>query len=86
MPESQTEEQFFSKRDEVISKFRKEFFTEYYNLDPVFRAVAEMLFRNKDPYAIIEELIIDRKRIADDILKVKEYHAFPIIGKKLNQS
>ena len=68
----QTEHQFLSKKEEVISKFKKDFFNNYYNYDPMFHSVAEMLFRDADPYEIIEQLISDIKKIQDELIRLME--------------
>jgi len=62
-----SEEQYRSKKEEVVSKFTKEFVEENYNYDAGFRKIMELLIADADPYAIIEQLILDRKRI------LKEY-------------
>lgn len=56
-------EDYRSKKEEVLSRFRKEFIEGRYMYDPVTHAVVEMLVRNSDPYQIIEQLIEDRLKL-----------------------
>lgn len=73
MSEIKLEAEYRSKREQVLSKFREEFAKEYYNYDAQFRAIAEMLIRDADPYEIIEQLVVDRKRIADEMLELAKH-------------
>jgi len=59
------QEQYLTKKQEVLGKFTSEFSTEAFVKDPMFRQVAELLIRDADPYFIIEMLIKDRQIIID---------------------
>lgn len=74
-----TEAEYNSKRDEVLSKFKEEFYLNYYNYDPQFREIVEMLIRDADPYAIIEALIIDRKKLLEQAIELAMYSTKPLI-------
>jgi hypothetical protein len=71
--------EYYSKKEEVLSKFREEFAREYYTYDAVFRNIAEMLIRDADPYAIIEQLVTDRKRLVEEMIKLYEHSTASII-------
>lgn len=72
-----TEQEYRSKREEVIAKFTKEFAESNYNTDPAFRQVIEALIRGVDPYTIIERLIEDRKSLVEKMEYFLKYHSYP---------
>ena len=73
MSDFKSETEYRSKREEVVAKFTEQFAKEYYTYDAQFRSIAEMLIRDADPYAIIEQLVIDRKRIADEMFELAKH-------------
>lgn len=66
--EFKSEEEYRNKKEEVISKFRKEFIKGHYNYNPQLHTVVELLTRGTDPYQIIEEVI----KVNEDISKKME--------------
>jgi len=49
-----TEQEFYRKTDECISRFKNGL--ERYQTSPVFNMVIQMLVRDVDPYEIIDQL------------------------------
>lgn len=74
-----TEVDYKNKREEVLSKFSEEFAKEFYTYDAVFRNISEMLIRDADPYAIIEQLVIDRKKLIEQMGILAVHSTVPII-------
>lgn len=70
---------YYSKKEEVLSKFTKKFIEGNYMTDPLLHNIVEMLIRGSDPYQIIENLITDRIRLIEQMIKISELHAKPII-------
>lgn len=62
MSEPQTQQEYRTKKMEVIHKFREQFMKANYLYDPLLHSVVEMLIRDADPYTIIEELIKMRQQ------------------------
>lgn len=79
MSEIKSEAEYRSKKEEVLSKFSSEFAKDYYTYDAVFKKIAEMLIRDADPYQIIEQLIIDRKNMMEQMLELAKNSTAPII-------
>lgn len=59
-----SEVEYLNKKDEVLSKFRREFIEGFYLYDPALHAIVELLIRGADPYIIIENMI--RNKIERD--------------------
>lgn len=76
------EAEYRSKKQEVLSKFHKEFIDNYYTgYDPVFRHILELLYLDADPYSIIESLIGSMKTSSDTF---KEYVLNSVNPQKYN--
>ena len=80
-PKINNEDRYHLKKAQLLAKFDSKLVKEQYNSDPMFHAVIESLMDNEcDPYSIIEELIIDRKRICsemENILMNNITHSIP---------
>lgn len=77
-----SEAEYRSKKEQVISKFKKEFFKENYNYDQMFHNIVELLIRDVNPYEIIERLIDDRKVLIERTIELMNYNVKPIINLK----
>lgn len=66
-------QEYLSKREKVLSRFKKEFVDEHCNNNMAFRTIMEMLIRDEDPYDIIEWLLVDRNRIMKEVIEVIKY-------------
>lgn len=69
---SMTENQYRTKQEEVIAKFTKEFIKREYLQDPILNAIVQLLIRGADPYAIIEELIEQLKKVEELNMKLMQ--------------
>lgn len=69
---------YHEKREEILSKFDKEFVLQNYTHDPVFHSIVEMLIRETDPYKIIQKLLEDRDVMMKKINNYLDYHGHPI--------
>lgn len=67
-----TAEIYQSKKEEVLTKFRKDFIEGNYLYDVRVHAVVEMLIRGADPYEIIQQLLIQNKELSDKLITA--YH------------
>lgn len=78
-----SEVDYRNKKEEVLSKFRKEFIKGTYLFDAELHAIVELLIRDVDPYTIIEELIISRIKLDAKILKMMQEWELPQTKKDL---
>jgi len=51
------EKEYRTKKEEVLSRFRKEFVEKFYLYSPEMYAIVQLLINDADPYALIEQLI-----------------------------
>ena len=71
-------QEYKTKKEEVLSKFKKEFIEGSYLYDPTLHSIVELLIRGADPYSIIEDLIKNQnalyKRAEEKINVALPYH------------
>lgn len=58
-------------REKILSQFSKEFSEHQYIYNPLFHQIVETLIREDKPYQIIEQLLLDRNRLIEEINKLK---------------
>lgn len=76
--QSISENNYHSKRMEVLERFKREFVNENLHTDSTFRIIIEMLILDTDPYEIIERLITDRKSMMQNFIELVEKSRQPI--------
>lgn len=52
--------EFKNKKEEILSKFDKDFIDQHYLTDALFHQIIEVLIRGGDPYKMIEHLLKER--------------------------
>jgi len=72
MSKELTEQQYYSKKEEVINKFSSEFMNGNYHKDAQLHAIVELLIRDVDPYQIIEQLILERQNLSEQMKNIVE--------------
>lgn len=71
------EQQYISKKQEVLDKFNFEFVKKHYKTDPTLHGIVELLVREVSPYEIIQRLIEDRIKMAENFKEYMLYHGQP---------
>lgn len=59
--------EYIRKKEEILSRFRKEFIEQQYNKDASLNKIIEYLIRDGNPYEIIELLIENQQRLVNEL-------------------
>lgn len=76
MSEFETQDEYELKKREVISKFSIDFMKGYYFEDAELNTIIESLVRGANIYKIVEQLVANRKKLMETLLKIMQNSTF----------